>query len=172
MDWRLRMRLSWSVLCPVVTWECFEGWMRTQFSAKVCKGRYTLSDKFQQPVVATRRIDKSVHMYWRISVKIFVSSTEFCRSNMSQKIKSENLCDSTRQQILLQRQRFSQKFPSTHEAICRCDVSPQRVAATTNCSRPTLIANESTNSLPKAVPQCNSTTRRTSLSQNQIEHTI
>ena len=31
---------------------------------------------------------------------------------------------------MLRRQRFSQKFSSTHEAICRCDVSLQRVAAT------------------------------------------
>ena len=36
--------------------------------------------------------------------------------------------------IPLQRQRFSQKFSSTHEAICRSNVLPHRVAAT---SRPT-----------------------------------
>ena len=36
--------------------------------------------------------------------------------------------------ILLQRQRFSQKFSSTHKAICHCDVPLQSVAAT---SRPT-----------------------------------
>ena len=36
--------------------------------------------------------------------------------------------------ILLRRQRFSQKFSSTLTAICCCDVSPHRVAAT---SRPT-----------------------------------
>ena len=36
--------------------------------------------------------------------------------------------------LLLRRQRFSQKFSSTLEAICRCDVSPHGVAAT---SRPT-----------------------------------
>ena len=36
--------------------------------------------------------------------------------------------------ILFRRQRFSQKFCSAHEAICRCDVSPHLVAAT---SRPT-----------------------------------
>ena len=35
---------------------------------------------------------------------------------------------------LLRRQRFSQKFSSTLETICRCDVLPHRVAAT---SRPT-----------------------------------
>ena len=38
-----------------------------------------------------------------------------------------NLCDLLRRQILLQRQRFSQKFSSTHEAICR-------VAATSCCN--------------------------------------
>ena len=32
--------------------------------------------------------------------------------------------------ILLQRQRFSQKFSSTHEAICCCNVSPRHVAGT------------------------------------------
>ena len=40
-------------------------------------------------------------------------------------------CDLLQRQ---KRQRFSQKFSSTHEAICRCDVSPHLVAAT---SRPT-----------------------------------
>ena len=35
--------------------------------------------------------------------------------------------------ILLQRQRFSQKFSSTNEAICHCDVPLQSVAAT-SCS--------------------------------------
>ena len=34
--------------------------------------------------------------------------------------------------ILLQRQRFSQNFSSTLEAICCCEVSPQHVAATCN----------------------------------------
>ena len=68
-------------------------------------------------------------------VKIFVSATEFYRRNMSQKIKSDRVFATyCGDKILLRRQRFSQKFSSTHEAICRCDVSPQRVAAT---SRPT-----------------------------------
>ena len=39
------------------------------------------------------------------------------------------LCDLLRRQLLLQRQRFSQKFSSTHEAICRCNGSPRHVAA-------------------------------------------
>ena len=93
-------------------------------------------------------------------MKIIVSSTEFCRSNMLQKIKSDRICATCRgDKIPLQRQRFSQNFSSTHktinliprsftvsvkqseiwvrdyEAICCCDVSPQHVAATCNCRR-------------------------------------
>ena len=73
-------------------------------------------------------------------MKIFVSSTEFCRSNMSQKIKSDRICVTCYgNNIPLHRQRFSQKFSSTHKVICPCDVSLQRVTmtATTNCTRPT-----------------------------------
>ena len=33
-------------------------------------------------------------------------------------------------QILSQRRRFWQKYPNTHEAICRCDVSPRHVTST------------------------------------------
>ena len=91
----------------------------------------TLSDKLQQHVPTTCRSDKSLRVNWRIFVKIFVSVTEFCRSNMLQKIKSDKICATCRgDKTLLQRERFSQNFSSTHEAICRCDVSPQHVAAT------------------------------------------
>ena len=41
------------------------------------KGRYTLDDKLQQHVAATRCSDKSLREYWRIFVKIFVAATEF-----------------------------------------------------------------------------------------------
>ena len=49
---------------------------------------------------------------------------------MLQEIKSDRIYvtfydDNIR--ILLQRQRFSQKFSSTHKVICPCDVSPWRV---------------------------------------------
>ena len=64
-------------------------------------------------------------------MKIFVSATEFCRSNMLQKFKSNRICaNCCGDKILLQRQIFSQKFSSTHEAICRCDVSSGHVCAT------------------------------------------
>ena len=41
------------------------------------KGRYTLGDKLLQHVAATRCSDKSLRVYWRIFVKIFVAATEF-----------------------------------------------------------------------------------------------
>ena len=41
------------------------------------KGRYTLGDKLQQHVAATYCSDKSLRVYWRIFVKIFVAATEF-----------------------------------------------------------------------------------------------
>ena len=39
------------------------------------KGRYTLGNKLQQHVAATRCSDKSLRVYWRIFVKIFVAAT-------------------------------------------------------------------------------------------------
>ena len=77
------------------------------------------------PIAATNRFACTEEFF----VKIFVSSTEFCRSNMLQKIKSDRICvtcydDNIR--ILLQRQRFSQKFSSTYKVICPCNMSPRR----------------------------------------------
>ena len=79
----------------------------------------------------TRRSDKSLRVYRWIHMQIFVSATEFCRRNKSHKFSliwfcATCCCD----KILLRRQRFSQKFSSTHEGICRCDLSSQHVAAT------------------------------------------
>ena len=88
----------------------------------VCSGSATIC--MQQHVAATHRSDKSLRVYWGNFVKIFVSSTEFCRCNNLHKFCqiwffATCCCD----KILLQRKRFSQNFSSTHEAICRCDVS-------------------------------------------------
>ena len=115
------------------------------YSCKFRKGRYTLGHKLQQQVVARdhsvctgpatscsntlrRHIASSVLEKF---VKIFVSATEFCRRDKSHKFCpiwffATCCCD----KILLQRERLSQKLSSTHGAICRCDVSPQHVAAT------------------------------------------
>ena len=79
----------------------------------------------QQYGEATRRSDKSLRVYWII----------FCENrclrnrilSLQQVAKNQvrlNLYD------FLQRQRFSQKSSSTHQAICRCNVSPRHVAAT------------------------------------------
>ena len=81
----------------------------------------------------TRRSDKPLGAYsvWWISVQIFVSATEFCRLNKSHKFSLiwffATCC---RDKIMSRRQRFSQKFSSTDRAICRSDVSSQRVAGT------------------------------------------
>ena len=69
--------------------------------------------------------------------KMFVAATEFCRRNKSHRFSLiwffATYCSD---KVLSRRQRFSQKFSSTHEAICRCDVSPHLVAAT---SHPTCV---------------------------------
>ena len=83
---------------------------------------------------------RSVRTWWQVAssvlenfLKIFVSLTVFCRGNMLQKIKSDRICATCYgNKILLQRQRFSQKFSVTHEVIYRCDVSLQHVAATSH----------------------------------------
>ena len=108
---------------------------RRQFAASRRSDRslhvYRSGDELQQQGEATRRSDKSLCVYWRIFVKnIFVSATEFCCCNKSQKIKSDWICATCcGDKILLQQQIFT-KFSSTHEAICRCNVSPRHVAAT------------------------------------------
>ena len=43
------------------------------------------TDKLQQHVVATHRSDKSLCVYWRDLVKMFVSAMEFCRRDNSHK---------------------------------------------------------------------------------------
>ena len=67
----------------------------------------------------------------RIFVKIFVAATEFCLCNKSHKF-SPIWFFATRcsDKILLRRQIFSKKFSSTQEAICHCNMSPDRVAKT------------------------------------------
>ena len=84
---------------------------QTPSEAPYIKGWYTLGDKLQQHVATARRSDKSLRVCWRIFVKIFVSATEFCRSNTLQKIKSDRICATC-----------------THGVICRRDVLLQLVA--------------------------------------------
>ena len=75
---------------------------------------------------ATFCSDKSLRVYWRPFVKIFLAATKFCRRNKSHNFFFFATCYSDK--ILSQRQRFSQKVSSTHEAICRSNVWVQLVA--------------------------------------------
>ena len=94
----------------------------------------------QQPVAAKRPSDKSLRrVYGRIFCENLclgnrILSPQHVRAQIKNQIR-QNLCDlSRRQNPVAEKKIFSQKFSRTHEAICRCDVSPQRVAST---SRPT-----------------------------------
>ena len=66
-------------------------------------------------------------------MKIFVSATEFCHSNMLQKIKSDRICATCRgDKILLQGQRFYKISPVHTKrfvaAMCRRNMLLQLVA--------------------------------------------
>ena len=82
----------------------------------------------QQHVTATHHSNKSLHVYWIIFVKIFVSETEFCRCNKLHKFSIiwffTTGCSN---KILFQRQRFSQKFRLQYTWN---DLSRKRIAAT------------------------------------------
>ena len=91
---------------------------RLSYFLKQCiKGLYT-----RQQVAATCRsetLQRQITCVLEKFVKIFVAA------------KSDLIfCDLSQRQNLMQRQRFSQKFSSTQEVICCCDVSPHLVAAT------------------------------------------
>ena len=77
-------------------------------------------------MAATFYSDKSLRVYWRPFVKIFVAVIEFCRRSKSHNVFFFATCCS--EKILSQRQRFSQQVSSTHEAICRSDIWVQLVA--------------------------------------------
>ena len=70
-------------------------------------------------VAASRGSDKSLRVYGRVFVKIFVSATGFCSRNKAHKFCliwfSVTCCGD---KIMLQRRRFSQNSSSRHEAIC------------------------------------------------------
>ena len=99
------------------------------FLKQSIKGLYT-----RQQVAATCRSEtlrRRITYVLEKFVKIFVAATEFCRHNKSHRFSLIwFFCDLSQRQNLMQRQRFSQKFSSTHEVICCCEVSPHLVAAT------------------------------------------
>ena len=103
----------------------------------ILKGQYTLGDKLQQHVAATRCNDKSQRQIASCVLENFCENlcrcNRICRPNKLHRfslIWFFATCCSDK--ILLRRQKFSQKFSSTHEAIWRCNVSPHLVAATSH----------------------------------------
>ena len=87
----------------------------------VCTGRATSCSNTSQRQIASYVLEN-------FFLKMFASATEFCRFNIAKNIYICATCCGFK--ILLQRQRFSQKFSSTHEAIYRYKMSPRHVATT------------------------------------------
>ena len=87
----------------------------------MCKGRATsCSNTVRQHVAATNRFECTGEFLW----KSLSPQQSFVAATSQKKIKSDWICATfCGDKILLQRQRFSQKFSSTLQAICRYDVS-------------------------------------------------
>ena len=109
------------------------------------KGRYTLGDKLQQHVAATyysmctgRATSCSNKVRRQIASCVLENfSKNLCLRNkilsLQQVAKNQirlNLCDLLRRQNSVAATKIFRNFSSTHEAICRCNVSPRHVAAT------------------------------------------
>ena len=81
---------------------------------------YRSQDKVNHHVAATHRSDKSLRLYRRIFAKFFVSTTEFCWCNMTQKNQiRNNLCDLSRQQnYVAETKIFTNIFEYTQTIFC------------------------------------------------------
>ena len=113
--WRPRLLFGVTVLeFPLLLTSC-KRWVhfRWQVATKRCGNRSPLvhrsRDYLQQIVGVTRCSDKSLHVYQRIFVKICLCNRILSQQQVAKNQIRLNLCN------LLQRQRFSQKFSSTHE---------------------------------------------------------
>lgn len=118
------------------------------FFTHYSKARNTLGDKSQRQITpyvqaatccgATDRFVRTGELLWKSCP---CNCNRILRRNESHRFYliwflATYCCD----KILSQRRRFWQKFPRTHEAICRCDVSPRHVTATCRLMPvPTLI---------------------------------
>ena len=103
--------------------------------AATSRGNRSLCVQVRRLVAATRYGDMSQRQIASCVQENFCENLCLCNRVLSQQQVAQMgliwffaTCCSDK--IMLRRQRFSQKFSSTHEAICRCDVSLQRVAAT------------------------------------------
>ena len=87
---------------------------------------YRAQDKLNHHFAATHRSDKSLRLYRRIFVKIFVSTTEFCWCNMTQKNQiRHNLCDLWRQQnYVAETKIFTNIFQYTNDFLLQLVARP------------------------------------------------
>ena len=89
---KTRSVLQWATVFDAILTSWQENlWAVSKFDTNLLRSVHT-----RRQVAATCRSDKSLRMYRRIFLKIFVSATEFCRSNMLQKIKSDRNCATCR----------------------------------------------------------------------------
>ena len=105
-------------------------WTKKAIHWLLFKGRYTLGDKLQQHDEATHRSNKSLRVYWRIFVKIFVAATEFCRHNKSHRFSHLFFCDLLQGQNPVVETKIFTKILQTHEVICH-DLSLRHVCRLT-----------------------------------------
>ena len=86
-----------------------------------------------QHVVATNRFESSGEFLWK---SLSLQQNLVAAKSRTNSVWFYFFLTCCSDKILLRRQRFSQKFSSALEAICCCDVSPHRVAATCrpNCT--------------------------------------
>ena len=114
------------------------------------KGRYTLGDKLQQQVMATNHsigtglATRRCNMLWQhiMETNHFGCTGEILWKNLclcnrillprqvTQILSDLIFCNMLLRQNSVAEQRFSQKYSSTHKAICCCDVTSRHVAAT------------------------------------------
>ena len=89
----------------------------------------------RRQVAATCRNDTSQQQIASCVLETFCENLCLCNRILSQRhvaknqIK-QNWCNLLQQQNSVAETKIFTRFPSTHEAICRCNVSPQHVAAT------------------------------------------
>ena len=98
-----------------------------QSPSQSCEDWYTLGDKLQQHVAATRRSEKSLRVCWRILVKIR-NIIKFCpgAEQVAKNQIRQNLCDL----LLRQNSIAERKIITKILQYTQSDLSLRRVAAT------------------------------------------
>ena len=103
--------------------------------AATSRGNRSLCVQVRRLVAATRYGDMSQRQIASCVQENFCENLCLCNRVLSQQQVTQILsdlifCDLLQRQNYVAETKIFTKFSSTHEAICRCDVSLQRVAAT------------------------------------------